>query len=91
MKLQKQNFRELEMENGVRRSNVIELGDGTVSQGWCSIGGGFTITMLVVKRGKSQVRRSLKTREEVGWWRSSGEEKLRDKCNMLALFGLLDL
>lgn len=50
MKLQKQNFRELERENGVRRSNAIELGHGTVSRGWCSIGGGVTITMLVVER-----------------------------------------
>lgn len=91
MKFRKQNFRELERENSqeeqCHRTGSCDCREG----GWCSIGGGVTITLLVVERGKSQVRKSLKTREAVGWWRSSGEGKLKDKCNVLALFGLLDL
>lgn len=74
MKFRKQNFRELERENRVKRSNAIELSHGTVSRGWCSIGRGVTIT-LVVERGKSQVRKSLKTRGgrlvEVIWRRKA--------------------
>lgn len=74
MKFRKQNFRELERENRVKRSNAIELSYGAVSRGWCSIGRGVTIT-LVMERGKSQVRKSLKTRGgrlvEVIWRRKA--------------------